>query len=276
VSCMRNEWTRPWTSGSGPRMDRTARPGSSSSGTAPSPGGLKPGWFGSRRMLASCSARPSLSQAPGAGPGASLYFDVSRSALRPEPAGLRAGTAALNARSAADGADRRRRSRSCATAAATADLSSRRCRAPENTGTSRDTADTAVKARNIHDPVTSTSPTPMIKGRTAPRSSMDQPAGTGGCDTVSGSATELPANPSSASRAPDGAASTTDMDELPQRIREPIATAVFDTRLPSTSVPLMLPRSTRVSDLSVTSSLACSRERSASGIVSSALVRPIR
>ena len=144
------ERTSPATAGSGPWRVVTADGGSKVTGTWPSSGGRKPGSGRFQPDVRACSASPSRSQT-----GSGAAGPVRRAPARTAPV---AGT-----RSAAEGAARRRRSVSCRAAAATAASSSRRCRRPGGTGTRTDTADTAVKARNIHMPVRSARPAPMTR-----------------------------------------------------------------------------------------------------------------
>ncbi len=97
--------------------------------------------------------------------------------------------------SPADGAARRRRSVSSRAAAATAALNSRRCLLPDTTGTRTETADTAVKARKIHIPVTTARPAPIASGRAAASNRAALLLFAAGLLTTSGSETSDPAEP---------------------------------------------------------------------------------
>ena len=176
--------------------------------------------------------------------------------------------------SPADGAARRRRSLSSRVAAATAARKVRRCLLPASRGTATVTADTAVKARNIHSPVRRASPTPRARGRPAASSSAALLPCAAGLATSNGAEASKPApagSPGSAVRL-----NTKDIVEPPHWIRESVDTAAMCTFLPSMLTPLTLPRSRSVTVESVTSSCACVRDSSASGRTTSVPLRPIR
>ena len=176
--------------------------------------------------------------------------------------------------SPADGAARRRRSMSSIAAAATAALNSRRCRLPSTTGTRTETADTAVNARKIHIPVTTASPVPIASGRAPASIKAALLLFAAGLLTTNGAETSVPAELwTPGAKVPQN---TRDIDEPPHRIMASDERAAACTLFPLTLIPLALPRSSRVTAESETSSCACSRDNSVSGTTISVPLRPIR